>query len=129
MGPSFTVQADNASGLIAVCEGAWDTIPSAHLNKAVPDACLCTGVYLNLSPFWWPLFNTYMNPVGRAFTFDQDANGWVRAEGCSTICLMRHGEMVDGKWTVNEDIMIAGTLSGWAITQNGTRASLSAPNA
>jgi len=128
MGPSYTIQADNASALLAVVEGAWDILPSNYLNKPSVECSVCTGTYLGLTPFWWPLYSAYMNPIGRTFTFDHDANGFIKADGASALTLKRHGEIVDGKFTVDDEVHVFGTLSGWSVNQNGSTSALSAPN-
>lgn len=51
MGPSYTIQADSASGLLAIHEGAYDVLPNSHVHKPMVDASACTGTYLNLAPF------------------------------------------------------------------------------
>lgn len=69
-----------------------------------------------------------MSAVGRCFSFDQDASGWIRGEGASSVVLKRHGEMVDGEFVTDNEVNVIATLVGWTVTQNGRSASLSAPN-
>jgi hypothetical protein len=69
-----------------------------------------------------------MNPAGRTFSFDQDASGWIRAEGSTSVVLKRTGEKVDGEWVDDGwPGKTYGFVVGWQVTQSGQRVSLHAP--
>mmetsp|Transcript_44708 Transcript_44708/g.83384 ORF Transcript_44708/g.83384 Transcript_44708/m.83384 type:complete len:1060 (-) Transcript_44708:36-3215(-) len=128
MGPSYTMQTDAASALSAIYEGAFDVYPTTFKDKPLVDAAACGGIYLMLTPFYWPLWNAWMDPLGRTCSFDQDSQGHIRGDSSGTVVLKRHGEMVDGKFVFDDGVNILGTLTGWATTNNGRTASIHAPN-
>lgn len=128
MGPSYTMQTDASSALSAIYEGAFDVYPSNFKDKPLVDASACGGVYLMMTPFYWPLWGAWMDPLGRTCAFDQDGQGHQRCDCSGTVVLKRHGEMVDGKFVFDDGVNILGTLTGWATTNNGRTASIHAPN-
>merc|ERR1712118_194721 len=69
-----------------------------------------------------------MNPVGRCFAFGDNAEGYIRSEASTSICMKRHGEMVDGKFVVDDSYETFGFLTGWAVVNHGRSASVNAPN-
>jgi len=130
MGPSTSIDCEMASSGMALLLGATAVSPNhQHRTESGGDstAATCGGVYCNLTPFMWPRFNFYMNPVGRCFTFDQFAGGYVSGECCNSVCLMPYAELVDGKRVINQDKCLSTTV-GWRMTSNGAAASLTAPS-
>jgi len=128
MGPSFTIDVEGAASLAAIYQGAHDVVPSLDFRKPLVAGAMAGGVTLNLSSYWWPVHNQFMNPVGRCMTFDQNANGYVKGEGAASVGLKRHGELVEGEVIVDESVPNIALISGWSMINNGVGASLTAPN-
>jgi polyketide synthase-associated protein len=128
MGPSFTIDVEGASSLAAIYQGAHDVMPSLDFKKPLVAGAMCGGVTLNLSSYWWPVHNQFMNPAGRSFSFDHLANGYVKGEGACSVGLKRHAELVEGEVIVDESKQNIAIISGWSMINNGVGASLTAPN-
>src|SRR5690606_23899489 len=64
----------------------------------------------------------FMSPTGRCHTFDRDADGFVRAEGCGVIVLKRLADAIAAG-----DPVLA-VIRGSAVNQDGESTTLSAPN-
>ena len=62
------------------------------------------------------------SPTGRCHTFDKSADGYARAEGCGAIVLKRLDD------AISDDINIHAIVHSVAVAQDGTSASLTAPN-
>lgn len=129
-GPCSSLDCAAASGLLALSEcsmmmtyrGKWDPPPFAVV-----------GTYqVNLSPSRWVQFGAMQLqcPEGRCFSFDASANGFVRGETLTTVCVKRLVEMVDGNPVLNEAELDKnlGTLASNAINQNGRRATMMTPD-
>jgi 3-oxoacyl-(acyl-carrier-protein) synthase len=130
MGSSYAMQVEAASSLLAIYEGAFDVMPNEFKkNKPLVDAAACAGVYTLLAPFWWGLYNTHMNPVGRCLSFDDAAEGHIRSEASCTLVFKRHGERVDGQFVYDDSYETFGFLEGWALCNQPRSAALNAPSA
>lgn len=81
-----------------------------------------------MTPMFWPRFNFFMNPVGRCFSFDEDAAGYVRGEGTGSFCLKTYVNKVDGAWMITDQTPL-GICSGYRMNSNGRNASMQAPSA
>ncbi len=107
-GPSFTVDTACSSSLTAVhlaCRAIWD---------GTADAALVGGVNAILRPETTMGFSkgNYLSPDGECRAFSDDANGYVRSEGCGVIFVKRladalaHGDriyaLIRGSW-INQD--------------------------
>jgi len=131
MGPSTSIDCEMASSHMALLVGCSAVAPNHEWRQKTgghSDASITGGVYLTVTPYLWPRYNAYMNPIGRCFTFDQSANGYVRGESCTSLCQKQYMDKVDGEWVVSDDPCL-GTMVGWQMTNNGRNASLTAPHA
>lgn len=130
MGPSTSIDVEMASAGMALMLGATAVSPNnARRTESGGDseAAVVGGVYLSMTPYMWPRFNAWMNPRGRCFTFDQNANGYVRGECCASAVLKPYFENVNGQ-LVQPDAAVSGTIVGWRMTNNGRSAGLMAPS-
>jgi acyl transferase domain-containing protein len=91
-------------------------------------AALASGGYAMVTPLFWPRYNFWMNPVGRCFSFNEDAAGYIRGEGVATFCLKTYVQKVDGEWMTTDQTPL-GICSGYRMNSNGRNASMQAPNA
>ncbi|MFF7082610.1 type I polyketide synthase, partial [Streptomyces lavendulae] len=82
-GPSMTVDAAQASSLVAV------HVAVESLRSGECDVALAGGVHLNLSPESALAAARFggLSPDGRSYTFDARANGFVRGEGGGLVLL------------------------------------------
>jgi acyl transferase domain-containing protein len=86
------------------------------------DLALVAGVNVMLTPTISKAFAIagMTSPTGRCHTFDAAADGYCRGEGCGAIVLKRKDEATADKQY--------GVISGVGVAQDGTSASLTAPN-
>lgn len=84
-GPSFVVDTACSSSLVAMHE-AFRALKSGQIDTAI-----VAGVNLLISPFPFIGFSraTMLSPRGLCRAFDEDALGYVRAEGCVAVVLKR----------------------------------------
>ena len=117
-GPSMAIDTSCSSSLVSI------HLACQSLRLGECDAALAGGVCLNLAPNTSiALSRTQMlNPEGRCKTFDADANGFAKGEGCGVIVLKRLRDAIaDG------DNILA-QIRGSAVNHNGRSSSLIAPN-
>ncbi|MBV8882509.1 MAG: polyketide synthase, partial [Chroococcidiopsidaceae cyanobacterium CP_BM_RX_35] len=117
-GPSMVIDTACSSSLVAV------HLACQSLRNRESNLCLAGGVNLMLSPE--PTISCsqaqMMAADGRCKTFDANANGFVRGEGCGVIVLKRlEDALQDG------DHILA-LIRGSAVNQDGTTNGLTAPN-
>ena len=117
-GPAVPLDMACASSLAAVHQAA------SALRQGEVEMALVGGVNAILAPD----ITTFMREVGmlstkgRCSTFDAEADGFVRGEGCGVVVLKRLGEArADGD-------RIWGVIRGSAVNQNGSSAGLTVPN-
>ena len=117
-GPAVPLDMACASSLAAVHQAAY------ALRQGEVEMALVGGVNAILSPD----ITTFMREVGmlstkgRCSTFDAEADGFVRGEGCGVVVLKRLSEArADGD-------RIWGVIRGSAVNQNGSSAGLTVPN-
>mmetsp|Transcript_22608 Transcript_22608/g.40816 ORF Transcript_22608/g.40816 Transcript_22608/m.40816 type:complete len:926 (+) Transcript_22608:47-2824(+) len=130
MGPSTSIDCEMSSAGMALMLGATAVAPNNEWRtKSGGDstAAIVGGVFLQMTPFLWPRFNAWMNPAGRCFSFDQNANGYVRGECCASAALKPYADKVDNEMVI-PDAPVVGTLVGWRMTNNGRSAGLCAPS-
>mmetsp|Transcript_36372 Transcript_36372/g.104550 ORF Transcript_36372/g.104550 Transcript_36372/m.104550 type:complete len:1037 (+) Transcript_36372:111-3221(+) len=130
MGPSSSIDCEMSSASVALMVGsaAVSTTNARRVESAGnSSAAVVGGVFLAFTPFMWPRYNCWMNPIGRCLTFDQSANGYVRGEMCGSVCLKPYAEKVD-KDLVIADQPCVGCITGWRMISNGRAASLTAPH-
>jgi len=130
MGPSTSIDCEQSSAGMALLLGGTAVTPANERRTSSGGdsvAAIIGGVFLQMTPFMWPRFNAWMNPAGRCFSFDQNANGYVRGECCASVALEPYANKVDGALVVSDKPCI-GTMVGWRMTNNGRSAGLCAPS-
>ncbi len=117
-GPSFIVDTACSSGSVAVHSAA------VSLLRGESDAALAGAVNLILSPETTIAFSKarMLSPDGHCRSFDADANGYVRGEGCGAVLMKR---LADAR---RDGDRIIGILRGSAINQDGRTSGITAPN-
>lgn len=117
-GPSLAVDTACSSSLVAV-HYACQSLRNGECALA-----LAGGVNLMLSPDLTVTFSQarMMASDGRCKTFDAEADGYVRGEGCGMVVLKRLSDaLVDGD-------MILAVVRGSSVNQDGRSNGLTAPN-
>lgn len=117
-GPSVIVETACSSSLVAL------HFACLSLRNRESDLCLVGGASLMLSP---EPFITYsharmMAADGRCKTFDADADGYVRGEGCGMVVLKRLSDALAA------GDCITAVIRGSAVNQDGLSNGLTAPN-
>ena len=117
-GPSIAIDTACSSSLVAV-HTACQSIRSGQSGIA-----LAGGVNLILAPDWNVVFTEadMLAPDGKCKTFDADADGYVRSEGCGIVVLKKLSE------AVKDGDRIYSVIKGSAINQDGKSNGLTAPN-
>ena len=117
-GPSLAVDTACSSSLVAL------HLASQSLKTGECNLAIAGGVNLMLSPELTQTFELagMMAGDGRCKTFDADADGYVRGEGCGVVILKR---LVDAR---RDGDRILGVIKGSAINQDGRSNGLTAPN-
>ncbi|MBW4673376.1 MAG: 6-deoxyerythronolide-B synthase [Desmonostoc geniculatum HA4340-LM1] len=117
-GPSLAVDTACSSSLVAL------HLACQHLRNQECHLALVGGVHLLLSPETSVAFarTKMLDADGYCKTFDADANGYVRGEGCGVIVLKRLSDAV-----AHKDKILA-VIRGSAVNHNGRSSSLIAPN-
>ena len=117
-GPSLAVDTACSSSLVAI-HLASQSLKAGECNMAIAG-----GVNLMLSPELTQSFQMagMMAENGRCKTFDADADGYVRGEGCGIVILKR---LADAR---RDGDRILAVIKGSAIAQDGRSNGLTAPN-
>lgn len=117
-GPSMAIDTACSSSLVAV------HLACQSLRSGECDLALAGGVNLILSPELNIAFSQarMMSPDGRCKTFDADADGYVRGEGCGIVVLKRLSD------ALRDADPILALLRGSAVNQDGRSNGLTAPN-
>jgi amino acid adenylation domain-containing protein/non-ribosomal peptide synthase protein (TIGR01720 family) len=117
-GPSWTVDTACSSSLVAVHQACQS------LRQGESDLAIAGGVNLILSPDLTIAFSQaqMLSPHGRCKTFDAEADGYVRGEGCGIIVLKRLSE------AKRDGDNILALIKGSAVNQDGRSNGLTAPN-
>ncbi len=117
-GPNMPVDTACSSSLVSLhlaCQG---------LRQGECDMAIAGGVNLLLSAYGYVYFSRLkaMSPTGRCHAFSEDADGYVRAEGCGVLLLKRLSDaQADG------DEVLA-LIRGSAVNQDGQSNGFTAPN-
>ena len=117
-GPSMAVDTACSSSLVAI------HLASQSLKTGECDRAIAGGVNLMLSPELTQTFKLagMMAQDGRCKTFDADADGYVRGEGCGVVILKR---LSDAR---QDGDRILAVIKGSALVQDGRSNGLTAPN-
>ncbi|WDZ83564.1 polyketide synthase [Micromonospora cathayae] len=117
-GPSFAVDTACSSSLVALHQAAM------HLRSGEIDAAVVGAANLVLTPTKTRSFlrNGMLSPSGQCRTFDDDADGYVRGEGCGVIVLKR---LADAE---RDGDPILAVVRGAAVNHTGAAGFLTAPS-
>lgn len=117
-GPAMTINTACSSSLVAIHEACL------NLRASQCEAALVGGVNLMLAPEITIAVSQagMMSPDGLCKTFDDDANGYVRGEGCGFLVLKRLGD------ALADSNRIHAVIRGTAVNQDGATNGLTAPN-
>jgi len=117
-GPSFAVDTACSASIVAI----HSAIKALRSGEA--DLALAGGVTLTLSEFGAILTSRarMMSFVGRCQTFDADADGYVRGEGCAMIALKRKSD------ALRDGDRVLAYIRGSALNQDGRSTGMTAPN-
>lgn len=117
-GPSWVVETGCSSSLVALHQ-ARGSLLAGECSLAIVggvNALLAPELFVALSQA------QMLSPDGRCRTFDADANGYVRSEGCAVLVLKRHSD------ALRDNDRVLGLLKGSAVNQDGKSNGLTAPN-
>ncbi|ACE83632.1 SDR family NAD(P)-dependent oxidoreductase [Cellvibrio japonicus] len=117
-GPNITVDTACSSSLVAL------HLAVQSLRHGEVDLALAGGVNIILSPENYIYFChvNALSPEARCKTFADDANGYVRSEGCGVVAL----KLLDQALADGDPVW--GVIRGSAINQDGQSFDLTAPN-
>lgn len=117
-GPSMALETACSSSLLAV------HLACQSLLAGESDYALAGGVNLMLLPEGFVLLSRTgaLSPDGMCKTFDADADGYGRGEGCGVVLLQR---LSDAR---KSNARILAVIVGTAVTQDGGGGGLTAPN-
>ncbi|POX78683.1 type I polyketide synthase, partial [Mycobacterium kansasii] len=118
-GPAVAVDTACSSSLVAI------HLACQSLRLRETDVALAGGVQLTLSPFTAIALSKWsaLSPTGRCNSFDANADGFVRGEGCGVVVLKRLADALHDR-----DRVLA-VVRGSATNQDGRSNGMTAPNA
>ena len=117
-GPALVVDTACSSSLVAI------HLACQSLRRGESDTALAAGVNLMLSPensiacSRWGM----LAPDGRCKTFDADADGYVRSEGCGVVVLKRLAD------ALRDGDRVLAVVRGSAVNQDGASSGQTVPN-
>jgi len=117
-GPSMAIDTACSSSLVAV------HLACQSLRSGESEVAIVGGVNLNLSPEEFIALSLLrvLSAGTRCKTFDSEADGYVRGEGCGVIVLKRLSD------TLKDGDNILSIIKGSAVNHNGLSNGLTAPN-
>ena len=117
-GPSISIDTACSSSLVAV------HLASQALRNRECDIALAGGVNLILAPDFTIAFQQtqMLSGDGRCRTFDADASGFSRGEGCGVVVLKRLSD------ALRDGDRVLAVVKGSAVNQDGPSSGLTAPN-
>lgn len=118
-GPAVAVDTACSSSLVSI------HMACQSLRLRESDVALAGGVQLTLSPFTAIALSKWsaLSPTGRCNSFDANADGYVRGEGCGVVVLKRLADAVR-----DQDRVLA-VVRGSATNSDGRSNGMTAPNA
>lgn len=117
-GPNLTLDTACSSSLVAV-HLACQSLRQQECNLAISGG---VNLLLNPIPSMVECQANMLSPDGYCKTFDAEANGYVRGEGCGAIVLERLSDAVKNNRT------ILGVIQGSAVNHDGRSSGLTVPN-
>mmetsp|Transcript_11900 Transcript_11900/g.21767 ORF Transcript_11900/g.21767 Transcript_11900/m.21767 type:complete len:808 (-) Transcript_11900:113-2536(-) len=129
MGPSFAIDTEMASAASALCCAAESVVPhNASRTDGGLDtiATVATGVYAMIAPRILVRLASHQSPVGRCLSFQSRADGYIKSEGCGSICVRKRMQEKDGTLLVPDEETY-GIISGYHMTHSG-KTGFNAPN-
>jgi len=117
-GPSLALDTGCSSSLVAI-HLACQSLQTGEIDQALVGAVnliLSPKANIGLSQAWM------MTSDNRCKSFDADADGYVRGEGCGLVLLKRLED------AIRDQNQILGIIRGSAVNQNGAGKNLTAPN-
>ncbi|MGR9012007.1 MAG: SDR family NAD(P)-dependent oxidoreductase [Gammaproteobacteria bacterium] len=117
-GPAIAVDTACSSSLVAL------HLACQSLRAGECELALASGVNALLAPEFSINFSRagMLSPEGRCKTFDDDADGYVRGEGCGVVVLKKLSD------AVRDGDKILAVIKGSATNQDGRSSGLTAPN-
>ncbi|MBC7953238.1 MAG: SDR family NAD(P)-dependent oxidoreductase [Rhodospirillaceae bacterium] len=117
-GPASVIDTACSSSLVAVCEAVAD------LRSGAADMAIVAGINLILTPDIQVALSRLgaLSPTGRCRTFDADADGYVRSEGCGVVVLKR---LADAE---RDGDAVQAVIRGAAVNHDGRSNGMFAPN-
>mmetsp|Transcript_34293 Transcript_34293/g.80160 ORF Transcript_34293/g.80160 Transcript_34293/m.80160 type:complete len:933 (+) Transcript_34293:100-2898(+) len=121
MGPSFALDTELASAASALCCAAESVIPfnsSRTAGGLDTIATVATGVYATIVPQMTMQLASHHSSVGRCFSFQSRADGYIKSEGCGSVCVRKRTMETDGSFLVPDEDAF-GSVSGWYMANTG----------
>jgi thioester reductase-like protein len=114
-GPSISTESGCSSSMVAV------DLACKSLQLGETDISLACGINLMIRPFTGESMGTVLAPDGHCKTFDANADGFGRAEGCGVLILKRYAD------AVRDGDKVQALIRGSAVVQEGASRSLGTP--
>ncbi|SET49269.1 Acyl transferase domain-containing protein [[Clostridium] polysaccharolyticum] len=117
-GPSMVIDTACSSSLVAIHQAVLS------LQSGESDMALAGGVNCILSPYGYLglMKMEALSPTGHCHTFGEEADGYVRSEGCGMVVLKRYQE------ARRDGDRVYALIKGSAINSDGWSSGLTAPN-
>ncbi len=117
-GPCLSIDTSCSSSLVAIAQ-ACDSLVLENCDMA-----LAGGVCVLSTPEMHIMTSKagILSPDGKCHTFDQDANGFVPAEGAGVIVLKKRQQ------AERDGDQILGVIKGWGVNQDGATNGITAPS-
>ena len=117
-GPNMAIDTACSSSLVALHQAC------VSLQNKETDLALTGGVQLNILPTWHINFSKaqMLSPEGQCKTFDADANGYVRGEGCAVVILKRLSDAIRDKDNIRA------VIRATSVNQDGISSGFTVPN-
>lgn len=126
-GPNFSMNTEGAGALLAISI-ASDTL---QINRRQNDQAIALGADLMLAPanFARDIRAGLLSVHGRAMSFDDSADGYIRSDGVGGVFLSPLMKEIDGQRVLDEDQSLYGIISGTHSSNVGRTSTLGAPSA